>query len=120
MYSTCIFDQAILPFILPHQCLPSVWLSCVCSNLITVLGMQQTLSLVQLIQFQDWLANWNTAPSHQVIGQYLGGGQRWAIIMHWYHAYGSAPKQCISHFIMSGKKVFHTTCICSERRAYQG
>ena len=31
--------------------------------------------------------------------------------MHWYRAYGSAPKQCISHFIMSGKKVFHTTCV---------
>ncbi|MEQ2205384.1 hypothetical protein XENOCAPTIV_025394 [Xenoophorus captivus] len=31
--------------------------------------------------------------------------------------YGPALRRRISHFIMSGKAVFHTTCTCRERRA---
>lgn len=38
--------------------------------------------------------------------------------MHWCCAYGSAPpppKQCISHFIMSGKKKYFTPLELAER-----
>lgn len=68
VYSVCTSDQPLLPFS-PNHCLPAVRMSRVCSCLISVLDMQQTLSLVQLIQIQVWPANWTAGSSHQVIGQ---------------------------------------------------
>lgn len=107
------------PHCLSYQISFSLQIWHICSALITALNMQHTPSSVHLIQLQQArkLNRWFISPGDWAIITEVAS---WGIIMHWYHAYYSAPKQCISHFIMSGKKVFHTTCTCRARSAYQG
>lgn len=121
VFSVHIWPNLTSPF-LPNRCLPAVWISCVheavwsqhytcsrhcpCFKLIQhgVFG-QQTGPLVHLTR---WLGN-NYVVARG--GRLLCIGIVLTVL---------PPEQCISHFIMSGKGVFHTTWARRERDAYQG